>query len=231
MKKIKSTTVIRKTVINHYSTKHEDIIIVESIVNDNVFLYDIKCLDGNDRFKCPILVDPEFFNSIKDKNPFQECKILRNDPIYYYRKTLNDLSLKEIYNMIENDLLIFSYNHGHIIFNSKKEVIPYVKKFSYINSLFSDGQSNLTYLLEYLKQHDWVTNKEDLKIDYIPHYNAYDDNYKHIKVNILVPHAEYNKIYNNVKHKDNFSTSMHDYIKAYKLENNDPMGLLPFIKK
>jgi hypothetical protein len=124
-----------------------------------------------------------------------------------------------------------------MIFNSN--AVPYTipRGFDYIGSPFSNKHCNLPELLEYLKGHPWVLNKEDLKIEDIPYYNCHDGYDKCISDIIIRPDQEtYAKIYKLVKTDKFFSCRIPEHISSYlylfnREKHNDWLGIAPFLKK
>jgi hypothetical protein len=117
------------------------------------------------------------------------------------------------------------------MFDADENIIPYAKRFDYIDTCFSNETSKLKEMVEYLKNHDWVINKDELEIDDIPYYNARDGKSKFVTVQILPTKEAYNELYQLVKEEEYWSTKMTDYVRPYAIREKgfDPMGLLPFL--
>jgi hypothetical protein len=172
----------------------------------------------------PTFVKDSFFERIKTNNPFWDCEC-------------HEMSDEEILegNISEKNLIWF-YSSGHMIFNSN--AVPYTLpyRFDYNGSPFSNEHCILPELLEYLKGHPWVLNKEDLKIENIPYYNCHDGCDKCISDIIIRPDQEtYAKIYEFVKADKSFSCRIPEHISSYlhvlyPEKHNDWLGIAPFLE-
>lgn len=133
--------------------------------------------------------------------------------------------------------LVWIYSSGHMLFDSNAAPYTLPHRFDYIGSPFSNEHCNLPDLLEYLKGHPWVLNKDELKIKNIPYYNCRDGKDKCISKVIIRPDQEtYAKIYELVKADKYFSSRISEHISSYlhvfyPETHNDWLGIAPFLKK
>jgi hypothetical protein len=173
----------------------------------------------------PTFVRDSFFEWIKTNNPFWG---------YEYHEMSDEEILEG--NISEKNLVWF-YSYGHMLFDSN--AVPYTlpRRFDYIDSQFNNKYFNLPELLEYLKGHPWVLNKDDLKIEDISYYNCEYDYDQCISKVIIRPDQEtYAKIYELVKADEYFSSRIAEHISSYLLvfypeTHNDWLGIAPFLKK
>jgi hypothetical protein len=170
----------------------------------------------------PTFVRDSFFEWIKTNNPFWG---------YEYHEMSDEEILEG--NISEKNLVWF-YSYGHMLFDSN--AVPYTlpRRFDYIGSPFSNEHCNLPKLLEYLKGHPWVLNKEDLKIEDIPYYHCSDDKDKYISVTIRPDQETYAKIYELEKTDKFFSCRIPEHISSYRYlfnrgKHNDWLGIAPFL--
>jgi hypothetical protein len=191
----------------------------------------------------------EVINVVKDKN----LKVLKkcqpkfvNESFFEYIKTNNPFHTYEYHQMSDEEILegniseknlVWFYDSGHMLFDSN--AIPYTlpHRFDYIGTPFNNEYCNLPELLKYLKNHPWVLNKEELKIENIPYYNSQEGRDKCIRDLILRPDQEtYAKIYELVKTDKFFSCRVPEQISSYlylfnQEKHNDWLGIAPFLKK
>jgi hypothetical protein len=191
----------------------------------------------------------EVINAVKDRN----LKVLKGcrptfvkDSFFEFIKTNNPFWTYEYHEMSDEEILegniseknlVWIYSSGHMLFDSN--AVPYTlpRRFDYIGSPFNNEHCNLPELLEYLKGHPWVLNKEDLKIENIPYYNCHDGCDKCISDIIIRPDQEtYAKIYELVKADKYFSSRISEHISSYlhvfyPETHNDWLGIAPFLKK
>ena len=84
------------------------------------------------------------------------------------------VSPKELLNenyIIDPKNFIWVYSSGHMLFDLNNNPIPIPYLFDYIGSPFNNKKSHLKPMLEHLKNHPWVINKNDLRIIDVPYYN------------------------------------------------------------
>jgi hypothetical protein len=200
----------------------------------------------------------EVINAVKDKN----LKVLKkcqpkfvNESFFEYIKTNNPFHTYEYHQMSDEEILegniseknlVWFYDSGHMLFDSN--AIPYTlpHRFDYIGTPFNNEYCNLPELLKYLKNHPWVLNKEELKIENIPYYNSQEGRDKCISdINIRPDQETYAKIYELVKIRELFGKRINDeffscrvpeqissYLYLFNQEkHNDWLGIAPFLKK
>jgi len=223
MNLISTETEVTTTITNKYETKYPYLTVIETIINDNKPHYSVKG-EGPHRSRLCFISD-NFYEYISKKNPWTYEDW---DDLFINKFD----SIEELFDLINNDKFVFLYSSGHIIFDHNKRILPYAKTFDYIGTVFNNEVSNLNELLEYLRNHDWVVNKDEIKIENIPYYNCSEDYNEYIKVTILPSREVYENIYNENKDRSgHWSTKMDDYVVGYKLNDEfDPMGLLKFKK-
>jgi hypothetical protein len=170
----------------------------------------------------PTFVKDSFFERIKTNNPFWD----------YEYHNMSDEEILE--GNISEKNLVWIYSSGHMFFDSN--AVPYTlpRGFNYIDSQFNNKYFNLPELLEYLKGHPWVLNKEDLKIEDVPYYNCSDGRDKYISVLICPDQETYAKIYELVKTDKFFSCRIPENISSYlylfnREKHNDWLGIAPFL--
>jgi len=232
MEIISTTTRVSTTVETVYATKYKDLTIIKTVTNDGEPYYRLNRIkDDNKKYGHLTFVKPEFFEFIKTKDPHRRYDGLSSWGWELFVIDEHKISVEEIYNLIEKDQFVYWYGSGHQIFDSKKNILPFARHFDYISHIFHNGHAKLPELLEYLKTHDWVINKENVKITDIPYYNSDESHSKMIEVIIKPDNKSFQAMYERCKDKDNWSTHMDDYVKSYCITKKyDPMGLLPFLK-
>lgn len=219
MELLKSTTKVIKT--NTFLTKYEDILIVETIVDD-VSSISIKN-ELSREYGNIVLIDDNFLNFIKTNNPFA---FIENE-----LPSINKFSKEDIYDMIQSGSFLFMYYSGHMLFDCNKKPLPYAKSYDYISTILNNKYCDLDKLLIHLKEHEWVINKDDIKIEDIPYYNADDEQNQFIRVSIYPSVESYQDLYEVYKDSEYPSTKMDKFISSINdYTKYDPMGLLPFMK-
>ena len=173
----------------------------------------------------PTFVKDSFFEFIKTNNPFWT---------YEYHEVSDEEILE---GNISGRNLVWIYSSGHMLFDSNAVPYSIPRGFNYIGSPFNNKHCNLPELLEYLKGHPWVINKDDLKIENIPYYNCEHDCDQCISKVIIRPDQEtYAKIYELVKADKYFPSRIPEHISSYlhvlcPETHNDWLGIAPFLKK
>lgn len=230
MELISQDTKVTTVVTNTYQTAYEGITVVERITNDDKPSYEVKAI-GPHKTKIAF-VKPEFWDFIKEKNPWQSYWNGK-EHVYGWTDLFHDnLDLQTIETLLKEQQFIYYYGDGHQMFDANKKIIPYAKRFDYVGALFSNDVCKLDELLPYLKQHEWVINKDELTIESIPYYNCQKGRTKTISVVIRPDKDVYNEIYQKVKDTEYWSTKLDMYVQSYNLkEDFDPMGLMPFLKE
>jgi hypothetical protein len=191
----------------------------------------------------------EVINAVKDKSlkVLKECRpALVRDSFFEFIKTYNPFWTYEYHEMSDEEILegniseenlVWIYSSGHMFFDSN--AVPYTlpRGFNYIDSQFNNKYFNLPELLEYLKGHPWVLNKDDLKIENISYYSCEYDYDQCISKVIIRPDQEtYAKIYELVKADKYFSSRIPEHISSYlhvfyPVTHNDWLGIAPFLKR
>jgi len=133
--------------------------------------------------------------------------------------------------LVPENVFLF-YNDGQVIFDHNWNTIPCIHEFDYIGTPFHDGCLDLEKAIGVLKNHPWVVNKNDLKIEDIPYYNREEDFSKTIRVSILPDKDTYNKLYQKVKNQRDWSTRLRELLHDGHCpdEEHNLLGLLECVK-
>ena len=149
-------------------------------------------------------------------------------------KSIEEIDFNKIY---------YLYMDGHIIFDFDGKVVPYLHQFNYMGTPFHNECLNLKEAIKVLKNHPWVMNKNDLKIEEIPYYNCDKDRNEFIEVHIYPDKKTYNKLYerfilNTFQESSeessefwsiNLTNALHDGYRPD--EEHNLLGLLECVKK
>lgn len=124
---------------------------------------------------------------------------------------------------IKKENLIWLYTSGGMMFDSDGLPLTKVHTFDYIGTPFTSTRANIKRLLAYLKDHPWVVNKDELKIEQIPYYNNDSGNDRMISpyVKIRPDQESYVRMYNSVKGKKHFSCDLKDLISGNNVSLSD----------
>jgi hypothetical protein len=136
---------------------------------------------------------------------------------------------------IKKENLIWLYTDGAMMFDSDGVPLTKVHMFDYIGTPFRSTRTNIRGLLAYLKEHPWVVNKDELKIEKIPYYNNDSGEEKMISpyVKIRPDQESYVKMYNAAKGKKLFCSSIEDLISGNNVtlsDGYDWLGIREFLR-
>jgi len=114
----------------------------------------------------PAFAKPALWQGIEKVNPWWEVKgkYLISSAFYNPKELLKLDSIDPVD-------LVWIYSGGHLLFDYNGRPIPLPTAYDYIESPFTNKYSRLEPLLEHLKAHPWVVNRDDLHIDEVPYYN------------------------------------------------------------
>lgn len=228
MLKLKSTKTKKTvTVTNTYQTKIEGLEVIETIIDKKKPIYSFNGKGPHNSW--PTLVKPNFFEFIKENNPWSTVKNVYGWSEIAYKE--KDFTLELIEKCIQTNLLIFAYTDGHMIFDVKGKIIPYARYYDYIGTVFDNKRADLPKMIDHLKKHSWTINKEELKIHDIPYYNQDEGRTQYIAPKLLPDQKTYQKLYEKVKEDKFWSCRLEDLIKGTNIEEGiDPMKLKKFLK-
>jgi hypothetical protein len=176
----------------------------------------------------PAFVKRSFFELIKTKSPFDYRSLTLEDYLFSDDSILSeDISEKN---------LIWFYFSGDMLFKTNGIPIATPIYYDYIGTPFSNEYCYLKPLLNYLKEHPWVVNKEDLEIENIPYYNSEKNRDRCIRDICICPDQDtYDRVYQQYSGDKYFSRRIREAISSqlfmYNSEkHHDWLGIAPFLK-
>lgn len=167
--KLKSTRTITKK-IKTYEV-HPDIpgvTLVETLENSKRKEVILKGKGPHGSY--PMFVKPGFHEFIKKMNPW--VGIHGKYGIETFRVYTDEILDGTFEATPEN--FVWCYHSGHLLFDLNGDPIPVPYCFDYIGTPFTNEDCDLPKMLEHLKKHPWVVNREELKIVDVPYYNNED---------------------------------------------------------
>lgn len=204
-------------ILETYLLEKTDLKVTKKYINGKLNAVDL--IGKGPHGSTPVVVKPEFKEFIKTNNPFHT----------YHKNVYASLEDVDFDKAVKDKLIYYFYNAGHILFDIKGNPIPLVRTFDYIGTDFHSCAIDLDQGIKVLSKHKWVLNKEALKKESVPSYNA--DNYSHeyIKVTLLPDAKAYKEMYNmtlTIKNS-NFSTILRELEigKSYNFPKWDPLKL------
>jgi hypothetical protein len=173
----------------------------------------------------PTLLKSDGRDSLTRTNPFVDYK---KSPFSDESSDLEEIS-------IDLDALkervVWCYGGGHMIFNLDGTPIPFPHHFDYIGTIFHNGRLKLKKAIEHLRNHPWIINGKDLRIEEIPYYNR-DEEHQFFFSPIILPDAkEYARLFEVAKERDpEFpSVRLKEMISSGIYSGQDPLGLWQFL--
>lgn len=181
----------------------------------------------------PTLVKKEFFDLIKKLNPFDYREKAFKDVIVNVEDVvINDENQTVYIDLGELEMVWFDYSSS-ILMDKEGLYIPYARIYDYIGTYFNNRDVEFNdEFLNFLKNHPWVVNKDDLKYENIPYYNAEED-YNETVVVVVCPDKEtYNKMAVEAKKNEKmyWSCYLNDYIVSTYQSKKDWFGIAPYLK-
>lgn len=150
----------------------------------------------------PLFVVPSFLDELKVKNPFQSNTDFSNAAVS-----------AEFLIDSDNWRLIWVSNWDHTLLDSNLSPLTFLRTYDYLSTFFSDEFIDLNQdFLDWLRSHPWVANKEDIRVERIPHYNQEENRTRFVEVS-LYPDAEtYAEIVNYAKSRPGRSLCLRELV-------------------
>jgi hypothetical protein len=177
---------------------------------------------------CPTVVTPDFFELIKDRNPFD------GDWNKFWLES-HELSNVD-WPTLDEERIVWMYHSGHEVFDRAGQIIPLIKRYDYISSPFSNQHCRLKDLVKYLKSHPWTVNPSEIEISNIPSYNSSAAQDRYISVSLRPDRETYSKMYLKARELGPYwSVRLKEMICGYNIlfsnDEEDYLGIRPYLKK
>lgn len=138
----------------------------------------------------PRFVNPDFFERIKTENPFQA---IRNKVFFERQSSLDNLN---------NMKIVWVCFSDHTLLDSDLTPLPFCRSYDYISTFLSNKYIDLNdTFLEWLRNHPWVVNKNEIRVEEIPYYNQEDDCTHYVGVSIYPDKETYVEAVNYLKER------------------------------
>lgn len=202
-------------------------VIEETKVNDNGvfrYYYELKSR-AHKKYGRPIILPMNYEEELK-KSPYNYMYSKSSNILYEWTESFKT-NPEEIY---KKGKLMFYRADSLEIFDENLKPVPKCIAYNYISTPFSNKYVNLNKeLLDFLRSHPWVVNKESLEIQKIPYYNRSSSKDSFVEVHICPDKDTYIKMFESSK-KD-----LKDLISGmnvvYDAEATDYFGIRPYLKR
>lgn len=190
--------------------------------------YDIKKTLEGEEYKDykPRFVNSDFFDLIKTENPFDdssESNILRD--------ILGQTSLETP----NGTQLVWVCYSDHTLLDSNLTPLPFCRSYDYSFTFFSDKYIDLNEeFLEWLRNHPWVVNRKEIKVEEIPYYNQEGGRISYVPVSIYPDKETYVDIVNFLKNRSGRYLSLSEVLPGSPCcPQNIPdwFGIRPWLRK
>lgn len=188
-----------------------------------------KTLEGEEyKDYKPLFVNSDFFDLIKTENPFDDSS--ESNVFRIFRNKINQTSLE---NLNDTQLVWVCYS-DHTLLDSNLAPLPFCQSYRCL-STFSDKYIDLNEeFLEWLRNHPWVVNKKEIKMEEIPHYIREDDMTSYVPVSIYPDKETYVEIVNFLKNRSGLYLCLSEVLSGSPcLPQNIPdwFGIRPWLRK
>jgi hypothetical protein len=185
------------------------------------------------RYK-PKLVTQEFFELIKKCNPFdtsgEEFKSCIID--------VEDVVIMDDDNTVYMDLggleMVWLNYSSSIIMDKEGLFIPYARTYDYCGTYFNNEDIDFSDgFFDFLRNHPWVVNKDDIKVEKIPYYNQHEGRDETVTVVVCPDKETYNKMADYAKkEKGGYRclSLLSSFIVSNYASKKDWFGLAPYLK-
>jgi hypothetical protein len=177
----------------------------------------------------PQFVKPKFFEFIKSNNPFNIDSKTENFVVC--QESINKNLTKG--KLPDDWEIVWFYHSGAVLKDKDFKFLPYVLKYDYCGTYFNNEDIDLNNdFIEFLKNHPWVVNKNEIKVKSIPYYNSSPERNSYVTVKVYPDKETYNLMAQEAMAKDKrfWSCRLKDYIVSNYASDKDWFGIAPYLK-
>lgn len=171
----------------------------------------------------PVLVTQDFFERIKTEDPFQLNTVFEDTSCT--PNTPDDFSERG---------LVWVGSSNHTLLDKDLSPLPFCQNYDYCSTFFSDRYINLNdEFLNWLRNHPWVVNKDNIKVMPIPYYNCEEDRTSYVQVSICPDAKSYSEMVSLAKEKSGRLTNVRNMVTGFSGNSKntpDWFGIRPWLR-